>query len=312
MSSLLFIGECMLELRKSGAHHYARDFAGDTYNSAIYAKWWAPELDVAYFTALGRDAISEEMLEAWQAHGLNCRHVLRSKTKSPGIYSINVDVNGERSFTYWRNDSAARKMMRLLADQDQSNAVFDYAYVSGISFAILDDDDKQALANYLKTLKSRGCKIAYDPNYRPKMWRDLEHAVYWNDVAYQLADIVFPGDEDHRALYQHQNQLEVIDYLATIGEQKEIVLKWGIDGVYVYQGKQQKAHKPFAPAPTQIDSTAAGDSFAGTYLAARAQQHAPDFAIEAAMAIAALVVQHPGAIVDKAAYQAVREQITLA
>lgn len=303
MTSILFAGECMLELRKADSRTYRRDFAGDTYNSAVYAKLWNAKLDISFFSALGNDALSEEMLQHWQQLGLDCSLVLRSVERLPGLYAINVDEHGERSFTYWRNQSAARIMMQLL-DGNFANLKaknFDYVYVSGISFGILSDEDKRLLIDMLVELKAGGAKIAYDPNYRAKMWRDNQHACYWNDEAYKVADILFPGHEDHQDLYSHGSKQDILAYLEKFGD-KEVVLKCGDDGVYGYQGTEQLAHLPFVPAPVQVDSTAAGDSFAGTYLAARAGLSSVHGSIASAMSVAGFVVQHQGAIAPLADY----------
>ncbi len=310
MTSILFAGECMLELRKASPSTYQRDFAGDTYNSAVYAKLWNSQLDISFFSALGNDSISEEMIEQWNDLGLDTSHILRSPDRQPGLYAINVDEHGERSFTYWRNQSAARIMMQLL-DGDYSGLTasgFDYVYVSGISFGILSDDDKQLLIDLLEALKASGAKIAYDPNYRAKMWRDNDHACQWNDRAYRVADIIFPGHEDHRDLYGHASKQDILSYLEKFGD-KEVVLKCGDDGVYGYQNNGEVAHRPFFPAPVQVDSTAAGDSFAGTYLAARAGDSSVDASISAAMSVAAFVVQHQGAIAPLDAYQQFKDAI---
>lgn len=293
----------MLELRKHSTDLFRKDFAGDTYNSAVYAKRWNESLRVSYFTALGTDPISEEMLCQWASKGLDCGYVLRSKERLPGIYSINVDDAGERSFTYWRENSAARIVMQLLKEQQSGFFAdgFDYVYVSGISFAILDDADKQRLLDLLLSLQSDGAKIAYDPNYRAKMWASREHACHWNNAIYAVADVIFPGIEDHEDMYGHQNRVEILEFLAKFGE-KEVVLKAGDDGVYGYVGANQVAHRPFVPAQVQVDSTAAGDSFAGTYLAARAERRDIEQAIVASMGVAGFVVQHQGAIAPQADY----------
>lgn len=304
MTSILFAGECMLELRKADAVTYRRGFAGDTYNSAVYAKLWSEDLAISFFTAIGQDSISEEMLSHWKESGLDCSQVLRSPDKLPGIYAIDVDENGERSFAYWRSQSAATSMMALLDGRFESlkNEQYDFVYVSGISMAILNDADKQALADLLAVLKGNGARIAYDPNCRLKMWRSNDHARYWNDVAYSISDIVFPGDEDHKDLYGHMDRHEILAYLEKfpIGE---IVLKCGGLGVYGYNDFQEVAHVPFCPAPVQVDSTAAGDSFAGTYLASRASKVEIGNSIASAMGVAAFVVQHQGAIAPFDAYQ---------
>ena len=62
---ILSIGECMAELapaEKPG--DYRLGFAGDTYNTAWYIARTAPSIHVGYFTAVGGDAISQQMIEA--------------------------------------------------------------------------------------------------------------------------------------------------------------------------------------------------------------------------------------------------------
>ena len=62
--SLLVVGECMMELAGEG-DSYARSFAGDTYNSAVYAKRRHSSLDVQILTAVGADPISQAMVAQW-------------------------------------------------------------------------------------------------------------------------------------------------------------------------------------------------------------------------------------------------------
>lgn len=71
MTKLLSIGECMMELNAINPINFKRAFAGDTYNTAVYAQRWAPELSVYYMSALGTDSLSEEMLAQWKGEGLN-------------------------------------------------------------------------------------------------------------------------------------------------------------------------------------------------------------------------------------------------
>ncbi len=303
MKSLLAIGECMLELRSATDNTFYRGYAGDTYNSAIYAKRWANGLNVAFCSALGTDAISNDMMKQWQAHSIDCSLVLREPTRLPGIYAISIDDQGERSFDYWRNQSAATQLLPLLADAGGADFIGQHTivYVSGISFAILNDTDKQSFLDLLQALRSTGTKIAYDPNYRARMWRDVNHASTWNDKVYEHTDIAFPGLEDHNALYQHQDQTEIQHHLEQKGV-SEVIIKCDEDGVFAYENSTLATHQPFVPAPSQVDSTAAGDSFAGTYLAARLDDSTIEQSVKAAMGVARMVVQHRGAIMPLDAY----------
>lgn len=310
MSSLLAIGECMMELNAQGDQGFSRAFAGDTYNSAVYAKRWNPELKVSMLSAVGNDTISNSMLEHWSREGIDYSLVPRSQTAHPGIYAITTDDKGERSFLYWRKQSAATQMMTLLQANGGAAALpdFDYVYFSGLSLAILEDDDKAALLELAKNLRQRGAKIVFDPNYRPKMWRDLEHATSWMQKSYTLCDIALPGLEDHEALFGQTDQQSIYQFLQQYGC-SEVVIKCGALGVFAYGAGAEPSHLPFTPAPKQLDSTAAGDSFGGTYLAARMSGAGIGQSVANAASIAGLVVQHRGAIIDRQQYQAFRDSL---
>lgn len=295
---MLVIGECMMELRNQSATSLVKSFAGDTYNTAVYAKRYAPTTKVSYLSAVGEDIFSQEMIAAWESEGLSSEFTAKSPVLPLGVYAINTDDSGERSFTYWRKNSAASQMMSLI-DKEQilthANDI-EIVYFSGISLAILSDEDKAALILFIETLRVNGAKVAFDPNYRPKMWNSKAHAIEWAEKAYSISDIVFPGLEDHQDMFDQQTKEEIVAYFAQFSA-SEIIIKCGSAGVYGV-GSEGESHLPFTPAPKQVDSTAAGDSFAGTYLGARSVGESIADSVIAAARVARLVVQHPGAIIE--------------
>ncbi|WP_111979282.1 sugar kinase [Algibacillus agarilyticus] len=301
MASLFVIGECMLELKPTSNSNLLKNYAGDTYNSAIYAKRISPEIDVSYFSGVGEDNFSQEMIEQCKLEAIDTQFVFASKTAQIGIYAISIDETGERSFSYWRKGSAATQMMTLL-DESVTNydelPKLDIAYFSGISLAILSDEERHKLIKLLTHLKANGTRIAYDPNYRPRMWKDKAEAIYWLEESYKISDLVFPGLEDHEDMLGHTTPEEITEYLQQFSTSEQVI-KCGSQGVYGYQNHQQVFHLPFTPAPVQVDSTAAGDSFAGGYLAGRLSNKSIADSIVQAATVASFVVQHPGAIVEK-------------
>lgn len=311
MPSLLVLGECMVELSPRGTQAYTRAFAGDTYNAAIYAKRWNPQLRVSYLSALGTGPISDAIVAQCTTEGsIDTSLIARSEDAIPGLYMIVIDANGERSFMYWCRNSAATQMIRLLEENGgvQSIPDVDYIYFSGITLAILSDDDKQLLLDLINSKRGKHCKVAFDPNYRPQMWRSTEHAKLWIDRAYQCSDLVFPGVDDHYVLFGHSDQQVIKDYLDGFGV-REMVIKCGEKGVFAHDSHGQTVHLPFIAANIQVDSTAAGDSFAGTYIASRMAGKNTDASVMAAANIARFVVQHRGAIVEQPLYHSFMKKI---
>lgn len=311
--TLLAIGECMVELSVNSQNSLQHSFAGDTYNSLVYAKRWQPEIDCFFLSGIGQDMFSSMMTKHWQKHGIHSQFTLSSPEHNVGIYAIKNDPNGERQFDYWRKNSAATQLMSLIEQSDSESTWphFDLVYFSGISLGILAEDDKSRFIDLIKRLRSKGSKIAFDPNYRPKMWSGKVHAIKWLEAAYGVSDIVLPGTEDHHDLLGHTGVEEIVSY-CTKHQVSELVIKAGKQGVFAFENAQAVCHVPFTPAKVQRDTTAAGDSFAGVYLACRMANKDVQSAIEQASGAAGLVVQHQGAIVEHSIFDVFRQQFTQA
>ena len=118
------------------------------------------------------------MIDRWQEEGVDTSLVLRDEAHQPGLYLIQLDARGERTFLYWRNDSAARYLLQHpgFGTVEAGLAKMDMVYVSGISLAILPLADRELLLTKLETLHQQGVEIAFDSNYRPTLWQSEQAA----------------------------------------------------------------------------------------------------------------------------------------
>ena len=109
-ASFAAIGECMIELSGRGGDLWRMGFAGDTFNAAFYTRAvLPPERRVAYVTALGDDPFSQRMRAFIAESGVETDRILKIAGKRPGLYAITLQ-EAERTFTYWRGESAAREL----------------------------------------------------------------------------------------------------------------------------------------------------------------------------------------------------------
>lgn len=314
MQRVIIFGECMVELYQLVENVYHQNFAGDVFNTAVYLKRMQPALQVEFFSAIGTDLISDKLLAAVEAEKLGSQYLLRSKTARPGLYMINTDAFGERSFVYWRDSSAAKQSLQLYrvrleaggagfipqaaTGQAQTTPQPGWFYYSGISLAILSPADRADLFALIREFKAQGGKVAFDPNYRPVLWPSVDSCREAFIEAYQLADLALPGLDDHQVLFGARSCDDVITQLRELGT-GEIVVKNGKDGAWVFSDNEPVArHTPAVPVKKVVDTTAAGDSFNGGYLAARLAGRSPQQAASLAAALAAFVVEHTGAIVS--------------
>jgi 2-dehydro-3-deoxygluconokinase len=302
MTRVVCIGECMVELRASEGERdqFARSYAGDAYNTAVYLKRSLPEAQVQFLTATGDDAMSCTMRAAWRAQGIDAELAFTVGGGTPGLYLIETDASGERRFQYWRKDSAAQHWLPLLLAHGESllwNA--DLIYISGITLAILKPQPRALAVALLKRLKGHVGRLAFDPNVRLALWDSREAARLSTDAALEAADLALPSTEDLRTLYEVEAPSAQLDQLEARGI-GEIALTLGAEGCVVSERKLRTEIAAVA-APQVIDTSGAGDSFNGAYLAARLQGGSVRKAAEAALEVAARVVSHRGALVPASA-----------
>ncbi len=300
-------GECMLELQGEAFGCMQQTYGGDTLNTAVYlARCGAAQgLLVDYATALGDDGLSDGLLQRWQADGLGTGLVRRLSGRLPGLYLIEVDASGERRFSYWRDQAAARDYFDTpdgATPLERQAGQIDALYLTGISLAILPPAGRERLAMVAQALRARGAQLVFDNNYRPRLWPDLAQARHWFSRFTALASTALMTLDDEMALWgQPDADAQLRATLA--GPTPELVVKRGALPTLVRLTGQPPQAVPTEAVARVVDTTAAGDSFAGAYLAARLGGASPAAAAVAGNRLAARVVQHRGAVIDRALMQ---------
>lgn len=279
------VGECMVELRSAGEGLLRQGFAGDSYNTAIYLKRSAPDISVHYVTTTGADPFSVAMRAAWAEEGIEDDLAFTDPARRPGLYMIDLDPTGERRFHYWRGESAARRWLAEL--RKAGTKPFEGAdlfYLSGISLAILTPDERRDAVALMGELRGKAGKVVFDPNYRPALWRSREEAAEITLAAAKNADIFLPSSEDIETLFGADPGAICPEIAMTADAGRCFV-----NGTLV-QGSL---------APKVVDTSGAGDSFNGAYLAARLKGGDAMEAAKAGLAMAAKVVGFPGAVIPR-------------
>jgi len=286
------IGEAMIELSMDG-DHAAVGVAGDTLNTAIYLKRTAPAIQVDYVTRLGQEPFSRKIRDFIAAQRVVVVDAIEYDVNgTPGLYAITTDAGGERSFTYWRNQSAARKMFQTTQGPNFGALKgYDVLYLSGISLAILPQETRETLLEWLAGYQSRGGRVVYDSNHRPKLWPDAETAQKVNAEMWAIADIALPSIDDE-AVLSGESPDEIAARFLRLG--KTGALKRGPSGPLCLA---TGAVDDYRQAACVVDTTAAGDSFNGGYLGALFQGANQAEALRVGHDLAARVVGYKGAIV---------------
>lgn len=287
---VILIGEAMLELSGS-AGNWQLGYGGDTLNTAIHMA--RAGQDVAYLTAIGCDALSARLKQDWVGEGLDTALVLDHPARSTGLYAISTDAQGERSFSYWRDTSAAREMFDLPASEDAiaRAAQADCLAFSLITMAILPDHARARLLELARIVRGSGGQVVFDGNYRARLWRDASEARHARDAAISVATIGLPTLDDETALSGERDAGAVAAHWQGLGCM-ETVVKLGAGGCRLPSGEVITPPNILAP----VDTSGAGDAFNAGYLTARRNGADERSAALAGHALAGWTIMRPGAI----------------
>lgn len=288
------VGECMAEFSPLASSRYQLGFAGDTYNTAVYLKrLLGNDHAVSYVTCVGDDDLSVQMIEQIRKEGIDTRHCFVEKGGSIGAYLISNTDSGERRFTYWRQNSAA---IHLLANERYETlkrglAQFDLIYVSGISLAILTPENRQRLFSLLRILE---VPVAFDPNYRPQLWRDVFEARQVCGQAAAISQYLLTTYDDDQQMWNVASPMAALE-LWQSQTSAEIVIKNGKNEALFSKGSNSYVLAPSTKISPK-DTTGAGDSFNAAFLASRLRGNSMQAAVAKAHDLAAQVITFQGAI----------------
>ena len=272
------------------------NFGGDTYNSAVYfSRLTNDKTNTFYSTALGKDNFSKKMISRFKNENIKCDYIRTDGENPPGLYSIEINEKGERSFSYWRDQSPSKyiflgsKGKKLV--KDINNA--DVFYYTGISAGILDEKQRKDLINIGSTATICG----FDFNYRSQLhYNKKVSQLLFNEINNRV-DIHFVSFDDARELFKIKNPLEIFEI---INEKKNLILIRYKNSI-IFKNKQQEIKTVTVPHGEVVDTTAAGDAFNGSFLAI--MNNNKNFPVEENILISHSVtrevIKHRGAIISK-------------
>lgn len=288
---IVSLGEALAEFVKisdtEGRSIYRQGFGGDTSNTIIAAARQGAA--TGYITAVGKDDFGIGLIDLWQSEGVATGDVRVSETDPTGAYFVWPDASG-RAFSYARRGSAAS----LYGPNDLPEGTIRNAkifHTSALSMAI-SPTMRAAARRGAEIARKAGTLVAFDTNLRLNLWT-LDDAKTAIEDILPLVDIVLPSDDEAEQLTGLSDSDSIIDAFMSKGA-RIVVLKRGAAGALI---ATKEARFPIAPAPSKpVDSTGAGDSFAGAFLAYYLETNDVELAGKRAARVAASTVSGIGAV----------------
>lgn len=293
---IVSIGECMIEMSGGEDRNYRLGYAGDTLNTAWYLRALLDkDFAVDYATALGADRYSDEIRAFLKSNGIGTDHIQTIPSRRPGLYMIHQD-KGDRHFTYWRDNSAAKLLADDKAALGKAVEGASLVYFSGITLAILAPKARGRLLGAIVKARDNGAKIAFDTNLRPALWTSERVMASVLTAAASLCDIVLPTHSDEAPLFGDRSVEETAERYLELGVEEVVVKDGSKEALIATASERVKIAPP--PGAKVVDATGAGDSFNGGYLSARLMGKSIAEAAENAHRVAGVVIGHKGALVE--------------
>lgn len=173
---------------------------------------------------------------------------------------VSLKADGERDFVFNRGADAFLEQEDI--DRDKLSEAVIYHF--GSATALLSDPFQSTYLNAIKTAKTEGKFISFDPNYRLDLWRNNIHTFI--ELAKQgisFADFVKVSEEELKIITGKSDRAEGTRCLHQLGA-KIIAVTLGKDGTYLSTVERSEIIP--SVEVKSIDSTGAGDSFVGATL----------------------------------------------
>lgn len=214
------------------------------------------------------------LLDTLVSEGIDVRWV-RVGAGSSGQALIQVDDAGENAIVLWPGTNA-----EITADEvDES-----LASVPPGGW-LLAQNETSAVAHALRCAAERGLRVALNP-------APFDDGVL--DLPLDCTDLLCVNQTEGAAMSGETAPEAIVAALAARLPRCEILLTLGADGGVYRCGSH--ALRVAAPRVAAVDTTAAGDTFLGYFLAYRSQDLEPLACLEIACRAAAVCVTRPGAL----------------
>lgn len=296
-TDILALGECMAEFTRGKGGAWNMTFAGDAYNTLVYAARLG--MKSGFITCLGDDALAMDMDAAWDKEKIATTNVKTLKNGRTGLYLVSTDKTGERTFDYYRGGSAASQTLATIAVEKIIAAALksNVFYFTGVTMAVMREHD--VLVEVLDAISGKTA-IAFDMNYRASLWasrREFRDAVR---MVSPYLSYLFMSESDLQGMGTTVPLPRALEHYMKHGT--TCIVKCGADGAkYFDQGRLQHALiKPIKP----VDTTGAGDAFNAGVISGLLLGKSLGEAVALGNSVAAVVVRYRGAIVDRKEWNA--------
>lgn len=209
---------------------------------------------------VGEDAFGEHIIDVLQTNGVDTHFVFKTKRANTGLAFVSLDATGNREFSFFRNPSAD---LFLSPEQITAEMMTDCAVLHYCSVDLVDWPVKEAHRRAIELAQQAGMIISFDPNVRLPLWDSPAECREAIREFLTYANIVKLSDDELEFVTGCREEEEAAEKLFA-GNCRLLLITKGGDGSSVYTPNATVHHA--AVNTKVVDTTGAGDSFAGSFL----------------------------------------------
>lgn len=264
MTDITAIGEILIDLTQSGINNrgiprFDANPGGAPANLAVAAARLGAK--TAFIGKVGADSFGSFLRKTLEEHHVDTSGLVTDPGNATTLAVVSVAPNGERSFSFYREPSAD---VNLSKDEISEEALRNTRILHFGSVSLTCDPSRTATLHAVRTAKTSGALISYDPNYRASLWSGEETAIRWMRTPLPLVDILKVSDEELPLLTGTADLAAGTAQLSALGI-RLVLVTLGPDGAY-YRFGDSTGHVPGIPCQV-ADTNGAGDTFFGAFLA---------------------------------------------
>ncbi|MCU9612669.1 ribokinase [Caldibacillus lycopersici] len=237
--------------------------------------------NVSMVGAIGTDVFGDQLLEALQQENIETNNIIRKEGTS-GLAVITVDSKGSNSIILLEGANG------LLSMDDLTDILPEAIKDPANIFLLQNEVPWETTKNIIESLSASNASIYLNPapaQHIPTEIISKLTGIFLNEIeATIITGLSVIDQESASAAAEKLIAYGVTEVIITLGEKGSLYRDFR-EHVYFTPGRKVNA----------MDTTAAGDTFIGAYLASKQQGYSIEASLEYATAAAALTVSREGA-----------------
>ena len=265
MSKLYCIGELLIDFQSVGSaalkdtQQFVKKAGGAPANVCVQAVKLGQK--AAYLTKVGNDGFGEFLIETLKNEGVDVKYISKSNEHDTSLAFVSFTEDGEREFSFFRRAAADL----YFTSGDFKDVAFSKGDVLEFGSVALKTFVAKSTHKYLiDKARSAGALVCFDPNLRFNLWEDKEELRKVVNEFAAYADVMKVGEDELEFITGLKGK-EAVDAMFT-GNLKILLLTNGGKGAKLYLSDGTVVKCGGYKVKT-VDTTGAGDSFFGAFIA---------------------------------------------